>query len=172
MSDKILLTDGSGNVKGSIFYDSAADAVRIASHDSNTPAHIDGYIDVSSSGLGGGSSVSGTWTPTVSPVANVDSASAAAAGQYLRVGSIVTCSIRLTVDPTATGNASVGFTVPFGGNFTDAGQGSGTCAGITGSAVDPGSIQALASNAAVLATFTASATSATTVVCHFSYEVQ
>lgn len=56
MSTKILLTDGSGVVKGSVFYDSAADEIRIASHDSNSPSHIDGYIAVSSAGLSVGGS--------------------------------------------------------------------------------------------------------------------
>ena len=171
MSDRILLTDGSGNVKGSVFYDSAADEIRIASHDSNSPSHIDGYIAVSSTGLGGGAGVSGTFTPTPTAVANVDSG-AAGSGTYIRSGDIVTCAFRITVDPTATGNATVAIPIPFGAAFTDANQASGTCAGIGGSAIDPGSVQAFSGQIGVLVTFEASATSSTTVVGHFQYQVQ
>lgn len=171
MSTKYLLTDGSGNVKGSIFYDSAADEIRIASHDSQTPSNIDGYIAVSSSGLGGGSGVAGTFTPTPTGVTNVASASAVS-GTYSRVGDIVTCAFRITVDPTATGNTVVAIPIPVGAAFTSANQASGACGRYSSTGVDQGAVQAFDTQVGVLVAFEASGTAESDVVGSFQYEVQ
>lgn len=71
---------------------------------------------------------SGTYTPTLTNVANVD-ASTAYACQWMRVGNVVTVSGRINVDATATGTQTdVGMSLPIASNF--AGAGSNECAGV------------------------------------------
>ena len=60
---------------------------------------------------------SGTYTPTLTNVTNV-SASTAYACQYLRVGSVVTVSGKIDVDPTAAAAFEVGISLPIASNFT------------------------------------------------------
>lgn len=60
---------------------------------------------------------SGTYTPTLTNVANLD-ASTAYECQYLRVGSTVTVSGRVDVDPTTTAtNTHLGISLPIASNF-------------------------------------------------------
>lgn len=54
---------------------------------------------------------SGTYTPTLTNVTNL-SASTAYACQYLKVGGTVTVSGRVDIDPTATGAAELGISLP------------------------------------------------------------
>lgn len=61
-------------------------------------------------------SSSGTYTPTLTSVANV-AASTAYQSQYMRVGNTVTVSGRLDIDPTATGNTQLGISLPVASNF-------------------------------------------------------
>lgn len=59
---------------------------------------------------------SGTYTPTLTGVANVG-ASTAYACQYLRVGTTVTVSGRVDVDPTAAVVTKLGITLPVASNI-------------------------------------------------------
>lgn len=60
----------------------------------------------------------GTWTPTAAAVANVSSVTPFA-GQYLRVGNIVTCSVRVDITCTAaTVVTTASLTLPIASDFT------------------------------------------------------
>lgn len=64
-----------------------------------------------------GTLTSGTYTPTLSNTTNLD-ASTAYTCQYLRVGSVVTVSGKVSIDPTAAGLVELGITLPIASNFT------------------------------------------------------
>lgn len=68
---------------------------------------------------------SGTYTPTLTNITNV-AASANSAAQYLRVGSMVTVSGAVTVDPTAAGSTVLDISLPIASNFASVGQLAGT----------------------------------------------
>lgn len=69
---------------------------------------------------------SGTYTPTLTPVSNVDSAVQASFFFYSRVGDIVTVSGGITIDNTAATTVSeLGISLPIASNFTAFGQCSG-----------------------------------------------
>jgi hypothetical protein len=62
---------------------------------------------------------SGTYTPTVAGLANVD-ATTANECQYMRVGDVVTVSGRISIDATATGTLTrVSCSLPIASTFTD-----------------------------------------------------
>lgn len=72
---------------------------------------------------------SGTYTPTLTNTTNI-AASTTYVAQYLRVGSVVTVSGRVDVDPTALGSVVLEMTLPIASNFAAIQQ----CAGV---AADP-----------------------------------
>lgn len=72
---------------------------------------------------------SGTYTPTLTGVANVDSTTARVT-QFMRVGNVVTVSGSMAVNATATTTTTVGVSLPVASNFANAFE----CAGTTGSA--------------------------------------
>jgi hypothetical protein len=76
---------------------------------------------------------SGAYTPTLFNVTNV-AASTAFSCQYLRVGSTVTVSGRVDVDPTAGGAAELGISLPIASNFANNNEcgGAGASPGIAG----------------------------------------
>lgn len=72
-----------------------------------------------------------TYTPTLTNTANLDSSTAQVC-QYSRVGSVVTVSGRVVVDPTTNGSQCILLmSLPIPSNFTAAGQAAG--AGVTDS---------------------------------------
>ena len=76
---------------------------------------------------------SGTYTPTLTNTTNID-ASTANVCQYMRVGQVVTVSGRVTIDPTASGSATVlGVTFPIASTISGANQCAGTFSKATGS---------------------------------------
>jgi hypothetical protein len=68
---------------------------------------------------------SGTYTPTLTGVANV-AASTAYACQYVRVGNVVTVTGKVDVDPTAAVATQLGISLPVASNLATAQQ----CAGV------------------------------------------
>lgn len=71
---------------------------------------------------------SGVYTPTLTNTTNID-ASTASEAQYLRVGSTVTVSGIVTIDPAAAGAINLGISLPVASNFgtqSDAG-GAASC---------------------------------------------
>lgn len=77
---------------------------------------------------GSGAIVSGTYTPTITGTFNV-AASTSAVCQYMRVGSVVTVSGTIQIDPTDTGLTTWGLSLPIASNFTTATQLSGAGTG-------------------------------------------
>lgn len=70
--------------------------------------------------------VAGTYTPTLTNIANLD-ASTAYSCQYLQVGSVVTVSGRVDIDPTTTlTSCSLDISLPTASTFTAANQCGGT----------------------------------------------
>lgn len=70
-------------------------------------------------GTPAGQVVSGTWTPTVTAVANVTGTPTVTATRYTRIGSVVTFSFFLSFDPTsATTTTRVGVSLPIASAFT------------------------------------------------------
>lgn len=91
--------------------------------------------DISSTGLAvtglsitQGAVISGTYTPTLTGVANVDSTTARVS-QYMRVGNVVTVSGSMAVNATATTTTTVGVSLPVASNLANAFE----CSGTTGS---------------------------------------
>lgn len=71
---------------------------------------------------------SGTYTPTLTNTTNL-SASTAYSCQYLRVGSVVTVSGRVDVDPTAAATlTTLGISLPISSNFANSNELGGTAA--------------------------------------------
>lgn len=68
---------------------------------------------------------SGTYTPTLTGVANIDALTAYSC-QYLRVGSVVTVSGRLDADATAGALTSVGISLPIASDLANANELGGT----------------------------------------------
>lgn len=88
----------------------------------------------STGSVGGLNFTSGTFTPTRSAEANLDSNVTMAEGQYLRAGGTVTLSGRFTADPTGAGAASFEFSLPVASNLGAAEDLAGVafCGGIAG----------------------------------------
>ena len=62
--------------------------------------------------------LSGTYTPTITSITNIDSASASPA-QYMRVGNAVTVSGYVAVDPTAAASTEIAISLPIASNFAN-----------------------------------------------------
>jgi len=71
--------------------------------------------------------ISGTYTPTATNTTNI-AASTPALAQYIRVGSVVTVSGEVSIDPTATGDILLGLTLPIASNIGATSDLSGTAA--------------------------------------------
>lgn len=81
-----------------------------------------------------GNIASGTYTPTLTNVANL-AASTAYEAQYMRIGSVVTVSGRVDVDPTATATLTqLDISLPIASNFVSDIQcgGAAFCSGVAG----------------------------------------
>jgi hypothetical protein len=70
---------------------------------------------------------SGTYTPTLTNVTNVD-ASTAYACQYTRIGNMVTVSGKVTIDPNSTSATELGMTLPIASNLANEEELAGTAA--------------------------------------------
>jgi hypothetical protein len=92
-----------------------------------------------------GNVFSGTYTPTLTNTTNI-AASTAAVCQYMRVGSVVTVSGTVAIDPTAAGQIVLGMSLPIASALTAATQCGGTFAGSGVTTVNIGSIVADATN--------------------------
>ena len=77
-----------------------------------------------------GTLAASTYTPTLTNTTNV-AASTAYACQYLRVGSVVTVSGRVDVDPTAAGQVVLGISLPVASNFANTNELGGAAASPT-----------------------------------------
>ncbi len=113
----------------------------------------------------------GTYTPTVTGTANVDTVTTQV-HQYLRVGNTVTVSGRSNVDPTAAASTFTTFTIslPIASNFTATGQ----CAGAGAAAQTPQSpalISGDTTNDVAVFGFNSSGTTSVSAFYTFTYLV-
>lgn len=115
---------------------------------------------------------SGTWTPTVAGVINVDSTAVVGVGMYMRIGDVVTAAVRVTIDPTAAGATTISLSAPVSTTFSAVESANGIAAGIAGSVIDEGGVQAQAATDDVLVSFEASSALNTSVVIHFTHLVE
>lgn len=115
---------------------------------------------------------SGSYTPTLDNLSNVDSVTMIGTAKYMRVGSGVTVSLLVSVDPTVI-TAATGFNVslPAGlsSNFAGAGDCNGTAA--CGALQQSGFVVADATNDAARVIFLSTATSAESMSIIFEYEI-
>jgi hypothetical protein len=87
--------------------------------------------------------VGSTYTPTLTNVTNL-TASTAYQCQYMRVGSTVTVSGRVDIDPTAAGATELGITLPVASNFGAIED----CAGVAAASGIAGQAAAIAADTA------------------------
>jgi len=113
--------------------------------------------------------LSGTYVPTLTNTTNLD-ASTASAAQYMRVGSVVTVSGKVNMDPTSTGNTILGMSLPFASDISSNEQVAGVLHGL--GATEPGVIYGDATNK--LATFQHNAigTNNRTFFFQFTYRIR
>src|SRR3990167_800036 len=80
-------------------------------------------------GFGAVELAAGVWTPTTNNIANLDGSSASE-GQYLRVGSTVSGSVQLSVNPTLTATSTqLELDLPVASNFGVTSDAAGSCGG-------------------------------------------
>ena len=97
----------------------AGDAAHVAAGDPHTQYALEVALPAFASGA---------YTPTLTNVTNLDGSTAFEC-QYLRLGSVVTVSGKITVDPTAAGAVQLGLSLPIASALAAAEQ----CAGVAAS---------------------------------------
>lgn len=114
---------------------------------------------------------SGVWTPTISGTVNLDSTTAFQ-GQYLRIGDVVTCSVKITVDPTGAGDSEFLISLPNADGFTSSVDyllaGTAACGEVAGfsAAIKCDSL----SNNNAKVKWVAVDTASRDLFCHFTYQ--
>jgi hypothetical protein len=112
---------------------------------------------------------SGTYTPTLTLVTNLDASVISADFTYIRVGNIVHVEGGLTADATAAGNTVLGISLPiasnFAGSFDATGIGSNQLSNVTGN------IQADTTNDRAQLTYQAVATTNQAFRVSFNYQI-
>ena len=112
---------------------------------------------------------SGTYTPTLTNVTNIDSSTAYVC-QYIRIGSMVTVSGKVTIDPTATSATELGMTLPISSNLATEEQLAGTAADNTNND-HPVRIKADTTNNRAAFVFTPSGNSSADYSFMFMYQI-
>lgn len=113
---------------------------------------------------------SGTYTPTRTNVANVTSSSVTTC-QYMRVGSVVTVSGLIDIQPTAVGSVTqIDLTLPIASNFGSSSDAAGT-ANATGVASESAGIYAESAGDKARLQFVSTSLSNTTYAFHFTYRI-
>jgi hypothetical protein len=118
-----------------------------------------------------GNVFSGTYTPTLTNVTNIDSSTARVCN-YMRVGNVVTVSGRVTVDPTTSGsNFNLRMSLPVASNFAAAENGVGTFRSGTTTHINAGVIFAASATDDVSFNIVAEVTANSEYYFHFTYRV-
>jgi hypothetical protein len=110
---------------------------------------------------------SGTYTPTFTNTLNLDGSTASDL-QYIRVGSVVTVSGVVQIDPTTASTVQMGISIPVASNFTNSGQAGGS-GNSTANENERFAIYADATNDRVVMDGLAASTSNHAVWVHFTY---
>lgn len=113
---------------------------------------------------------SGTYTPTLTAIANI-SALTATVGQWLRIGNVVTVSGFFTGTSGAAGGVQVGITLPIASALTAIGQLSGSGCADIGAAKFACPIFADAANDRAELRWTATGANSSSVNFHFTYVI-
>jgi lysophospholipase L1-like esterase len=92
----------------------------------------------------------GSYAPTTTLVTNVDGATVQS-GQYIRIGSIITGSLSIDIDPTAAGGVEVGLSLPSPSTFST----SHICSGTVNADGIAGQVTSDATNSRIRIVFTA-----------------
>jgi hypothetical protein len=125
---------------------------------------------VTAPAAGDGNVFSGTYTPSLTIVTNLDSATPAAC-HYMRVGDTVTVSGSFTADPTAAGNTEFGMSLPIASNFSSLGQCGGTAVATAFVSDNPVSINGDTVNDRAQVRWVTTRTASTVYTFTFSYRV-
>lgn len=112
----------------------------------------------------------GVWTPTSNNITNLVSSSAAE-GQYIRVGSVVTGSLQLTVDPTLSATATeLELDLPVASNFGATSDAAGACGG-SDVASEVAEVRADTTSDEMEVTWVTTSLASHEIACSFSYQV-
>lgn len=127
----------------------------------------------SSIGGGGTTLAAGVYTPTLTGVSNIGAVVVQGVDwPYMRVGSVVTVSGQINIDPTASATTTtVRISLPIASNFTNDNSG---CAGTmveTGGASNVGAIRPDSTNNEALIIFVPTATNAKSYSLMFTYSI-
>lgn len=114
--------------------------------------------------------VSNFWTPTLTNNTNISSSTAYLC-KYMRVGDVVTCSGKVTVDPTAAGLCELSITLPIASATSVDYEvaGTGACAEVAGFCA---AIKGVPASDVAMLTWTAVDTASRDVFFHFTYSIQ
>lgn len=114
---------------------------------------------------------SGVYTPAVTAVSNIDSASGAPQSTWMRIGDVVHVAVTLAVDTTAAGAALVEVSLPVPSNLGDSKDVSGVASHAASTTLTGGVVSANAATNRAVIFFTSSGTVGGTVCATFSYRV-
>lgn len=112
---------------------------------------------------------SGTYTPTLTPATNADSATASAPWMWTRIGDIVTVDGPVNIDPTATGLVTVRADLPVASNLAASTDLSGVMGSSAGGQV--GTVVAHSVLHVANISFVATGTTGINFGIHFAYRV-
>jgi len=112
---------------------------------------------------------SNVYTPTLTNTTNLD-ASTAYSCQYMRVGTVVTVSGKVAMDPTATGNTVLNVSLPFASDVSDDVQVAGTFHGL--GSTEPGVIYGDAATNTAVFQHNAIGTGNRTFFFQFTYRIR
>jgi hypothetical protein len=173
--DVTLLLGTSSDFK--VKYDTGDSRLELLDSADNVLAHVedDGATAtltwLGTLALSSGAISSGTFTPTLSAGVNVAS-SGTLGMQYARIGTIVTCQLRAVITPTAgTTLTTAEFDLPVASNFSGTGNARGSFAAKGTTAIECGSIEAVAANDTIKISFYSVNTSAHEISGTFQYVV-
>lgn len=130
--------------------------------------NVNGTITIST-----GDIVSGTYTPTVTIVTNVNTATVATTFNYMRVGSVVTVSGVLNANVnTINSDSTVAISLPIASNFANGFEGSGLAAPTTAAfAAENGVVIADATNDRMSINFRSTTTASKAYAVNFTYRI-
>lgn len=112
-----------------------------------------------------------TYSPTITAVTNIDSATAVGNFLYSRINNIITVSGQITIDATAAAATAseVGISLPVASDFTQLYQCNGTGVGLSGT--DAGKIRADATNNRASLTWNSGSAASQVWTVTFQYQV-
>lgn len=117
-------------------------------------------------------STSGTHTPTLTNVTNVNGTPSANEGVYTRIGNVVTFSVTVSLQATAAGTVELGISLPVASDFSASYNASGNAnSSIVSSATVAGQVIADATNNRLSLIYYAPDTEARTFTIHVTYKV-